>query len=416
MAPTNPSTVERFLSGIPVPVQPATIERELAALWKPAGEPTQADAGHAVTRVCLANLIVLGPADTAAWQQDALRELTARFPCRVLWCRLDTASDRAALAAEVTAFCHLPQPGQPQVCSELILLATGRGGAGCLPSVALSLLEPDLPAVLWWALPAGAETALFDALCGLADRVIVHWEPLNSPKLRTTHAKPSLQLCLRAPALNKATIMVWHTMSHWRELTAQFFDDPQLGGMLPNVKTVTVRYATSAGQPPATPPAALYAGWLAGQLRWQLVNRDVTAGGLRATFATPASQTVEVELSAQPTEQVAPGRLMAVDIAMNPGHTPTSLHLTRVLGERMEIRQTLRITETRATLKSLPIVERNEAAVLGAAIESQSAGRVFPRAAKLALELLDAGGRKTSASNGCHKGDARAQPQGADGV
>jgi len=387
MASVNPATVEQFLSGVPVPVQPAAIERELAALWKPAGERAQVDAGHAVTRVCLANLVVVGPADSAAWQEDALRKLSARYPCRVLWCRLDTASNNSALSAEVTAFCHLPQPGQPQVCSELILLATGRGGAVSLPSVALSLLEPDLPVVLWWALPADADTELFDSLCGLADRVIVHWEPLNSLTLRTTSARPGLRLCLREKALNKATIIVWHTLQHWREMMAQFADYPALGGTLHDVKTVTVGYATRADQPLATLPAALFVGWLAGQLQWRPIRRDARPDGVHATFAAD-SQTVEVSLLAQETNKVAPGRLMTLEVAVGLQDVAATLHLARVLGERMEIRQTLCITGACSVLKTLPIVERDEASVLGAAIESQSAARVFPRAARLALRLL----------------------------
>ena len=387
MSSANISTVEQFLSGIPVPVQPAAIERELAALWKPAEESAQADASHAVARVCLANLIVVGPASTAAWQQEALRKLSARYPCRVLWSRLDTTSDDTTLSAEVTALCHLPLPGQPQVCSEVILLTTGRGGARSLPSVVLSLLEPDLPVMVWWALPADAEPELFDAVCELADRVVVHWEPLDSPVLRTASARPSLRLCLRPRAVNKATIMVWHTMSYWRELMAQFFDHPQLRGMLRDVGTVTVRYATSAGQPAATLPAALLAGWLAGQLQWKAVRSNARADGVHATFATDA-RTVEVKLLAQDTDKVAPGRLMTVDIAIGLGFTSATLHLARVLGERMEIRQTLCITDACTVLKSVPIAERDEATVLRAAIESQSAARVFPRAAKLALWLL----------------------------
>ncbi|MBI5684816.1 MAG: glucose-6-phosphate dehydrogenase assembly protein OpcA [Verrucomicrobia bacterium] len=417
---TDNTTVEQFLSGIPVPVEPAAIERELAALWKPASEQAGADGGAAVTRVCLANLLVVGDTANNAWHADTLQRVSARFPCRILWAQLGPAGADAALTAAVTALCHLPSPGNPQVCSELITLRTGRGGAGNVPGAVLPLLEPDLPVVLWWALPTDAEqlkvgrdsvepasekrrldgvsphldttpsstaSALFDTLSELADRVIVHAEPLANPALRTLRAVPSLRLCLRECAADKATVMVWHTMGHWREMTAQFFDPPQLRDGLDGIETVTVRYATPDGRPTAALPAALYAGWIAGQLQWTPIAREVTPEGVRATFAA-GPRRVTVELLAQAAGSLAPGRLTSVDIAAEFGPARATFHLARVCGERTEIRQTFCLSEACTLLKSLPIVERDEATLLGAAIESQSAASVFPRAAKTALWLL----------------------------
>ena len=388
---TNNTTVEQFLAGIPVPVEPAAIERELAALWKPASEQASAGAGAAVTRVCLANLLVVGDAGNNAWHADTLQKLSARFPCRVLWVQLDSASGDAGLSADVTALCHLPSPGNPQVCSELITLHTGRGGAGGVPGAVRPLLEPDVPVVLWWAMTADAEMELFDALCALADRVVVHAEPLASPALRTTSAAPSLRLCLRERVAGKATVMVWHAMCHWREMTAQFFDPPPLRDALRGIETVTVHYATPDGGPTATLPAALLAGWLAGQLRWTPAARKPVPGGVHAEFTDASSRAVNVELLAQANDQVAPGRLMSVDITAAPGPAQASFHLARGVGERSEIRQTLCLSEACTLLKSLPITERDEATLLGAAIESQSAACVFPRAAKTALWLLGGG-------------------------
>ncbi len=224
MVITDNTTFEQFLAGIPVPVEPAAIERELAAMWKPASEQASTVDGTAVTRVCLANLVVVNDVANNAWHADTLQKLSARFPCRILWLQIGPANAGAALTADVTALCHLPSPGNPQVCSELITLHTGHHHADKLPGAVLPLLEPDLPVVLWWAVAADGETALFDALSELADRVIVHPEPLANPTLRTTSATPSLRLCLREHAADKATTMVWHAMSHWRELTAQCFD------------------------------------------------------------------------------------------------------------------------------------------------------------------------------------------------
>ncbi|MBI5397433.1 MAG: glucose-6-phosphate dehydrogenase assembly protein OpcA [Verrucomicrobia bacterium] len=387
MPTTDTDVTAQFLSGIPVPVEPAAIERELAALWKPASEQAAEGSGSAVTRVCLANLVVVARARDAAWIGGALDALSARYPCRMIWLQLDDASDDAGFHAEVTALCHLPSPGNPQVCSELITLHTGRGGVAGVPGAVLPLLEIDVPVALWWAMPADSEVALFDAMAALADRIVVHPEPLTSATLRTLSSLPCLRLCERPSATGKATVLVWHAMGHWRELTAEFFDHPQLRESLDKITIVNIRYATPTGAPTATLPTALFVGWLAGQLAWTPRERIATDAGLRATFDAGGGRTVTVEMTAQASDKVAPGRLLAVDVIA----AGASFHLERVVGERQEIRQTLCVTEACTLLKTLPITERHEAVLLGVALESQSAARVFPRAARIALWLQ--GGR-----------------------
>ena len=54
------------------------------------------------------------------------------------------------VAAEVSALCHLPAPGLPQVCSERIVLRAGPQAGDLLPGAIRPLLEADLPFVLWW--------------------------------------------------------------------------------------------------------------------------------------------------------------------------------------------------------------------------------------------------------------------------
>lgn len=384
MPTTDTDATAQFLSGIPVPVQPAAIERELAALWKPASEQAAEGSGTAVTRVCLANLVIIGRAADAGWVGGALHGLSARFPCRMIWLQLDDTRTDADFRAAVTALCHLPSPGNPQVCSEMITLHTGRGGVAGVPGAVLPLLEPDVPVALWWAMPADVDTGLFDAVAALADRIVVHPEPIMSATLRTLGALPCLRLCGRETATGKATVLLWHAMGHWRELTAEFFDSPQLRGTLDKITSVSLRYATPTDAPTVTLPPALFAGWLAGQLAWTPRERIETGGGLSATFDAAGGRTVTAEMTRQATDKVAPGRLLAVDIVA----AGASFHLERVVGERQEIRQTLCITEACTLLKTLPISDRDEAVLLGVALESQSAARVFPRAAAVALWLL----------------------------
>src|SRR5215470_3829136 len=148
MPPTN-ATSDAFLSGEGVPVDLHDIETELTRLWGPAAEraggpvPEQPN----VTRIVLANLVVIGQSTDPARFREVLDTVTTRFPCRtIVVCRSDEPG--RTVAAEVSALCHLPAPGLPQVCSERIVLRAGPEASSLVPGAVRPLLEADLPFVL----------------------------------------------------------------------------------------------------------------------------------------------------------------------------------------------------------------------------------------------------------------------------
>ena len=79
-----------------------------------------------------------------------LETVIARFPCRAIVLCWGRTIPSAEIAAEVSALCHLPAPGLPQVCSERIVLRAGPNAVDLVPGAVRSLLEADLPMVLWW--------------------------------------------------------------------------------------------------------------------------------------------------------------------------------------------------------------------------------------------------------------------------
>ena len=145
------ATMTPFIEGQGIPVELRNVEAELAKLWGPAAEQLggpDLENPH-VTRVALANLVVecldgnlepLGP---------ALETVMARFPCRaIVLCGSDDLARK--ISAEISALCHLPSPGLPQVCSERIALKAGPNAIDLLPGAVRSLLEANLPHILWW--------------------------------------------------------------------------------------------------------------------------------------------------------------------------------------------------------------------------------------------------------------------------
>ena len=129
------ATPDDFLSGQGVAVDLHDVEAELTRLWGPAAEQVGGpDQEHPnVTRIVLANLVVdcrwrRGTAAAATCSTPSPRGTpAARSSCA------GPTSPAATSRAEVSALCHLPAPGLPQVCSERIVLRAGPDAVDLLP-------------------------------------------------------------------------------------------------------------------------------------------------------------------------------------------------------------------------------------------------------------------------------------------
>src|SRR5262245_60273141 len=110
---------DAFLSGEGVPVPLRDVDAELARLWGPAAEREGGpDLDHPnVTRLALANLVLADLESDGARTRALLEGVTRRYPSRTIVLRRSGRDDRE-LAAEISAVCHLPAPGLPQVCAE----------------------------------------------------------------------------------------------------------------------------------------------------------------------------------------------------------------------------------------------------------------------------------------------------------
>jgi glucose-6-phosphate dehydrogenase assembly protein OpcA len=256
------ATTTPLIEGQGISVELRDVEAELDRLWEPAAVEiggSELESGH-VTRIALANL-VLGCLDSNLGAiEPVLATVVARFPCRaIVLCASDAPGRK--ITAEISALCHLPSPGQPQVCSERIVLRAGPDAADLLPGAVRSLLEADLPHVLWWTGDPRRHESLFHDLARVCSRVILD---LADPSVEVG----ALRLGLGPADGTSSHDSVWFGLVRWRELVAQFFDGPSQLEKLERIDSVLIE----ALAPDPTRPTRLaiwLVAWLAGQLGWK---------------------------------------------------------------------------------------------------------------------------------------------------
>jgi glucose-6-phosphate dehydrogenase assembly protein OpcA len=388
----NSATTDSFLDGQGIPVALHQVGGELLKLGGPAAEQVggpEVDAPH-VTRISLANLVVESLEGDGEALVPTLETVIARFPCRAIVLRGAEGGGRT-IEAEVSALCHLPAPGLPQVCSERILLRTGADAIDLLPGAVRPLLETDLPMVLWWTGDPRKHEALFRALAAESSRLILDLpDPAGDVEALKFGLKPGQGGCRRDAA--------WFGLPRWRELVAQFFDPPCSTENLSRIESVTIEALSP--DPSRTPRVAVWlAAWLAGQLGWtpkgapRTVLRD--GGGMSLVAELTAAQglvRIELVTGALPAGASAVPRLMGVTIALKsegqPGGIVESFRLSRPEIDSPAVRID---GETRSACRLPQLVEAPEmdaARRVAAAMESSRIDPPFEHALPVALWLM----------------------------
>jgi glucose-6-phosphate dehydrogenase assembly protein OpcA len=381
------ATSDEFLSGQGVPVELNAIEEELTRLWGPAAEQVGGPdlAQPNVTRIVLANLVAAGHAADAPRLHDALDTVAARFPSRTIVLRLTDDPGRS-VAAEVSALCHLPAPGLPQVCSERIVLRAGPSAVDLLPGAVRPLLETELPFILWWASDPRRDEALFRDLADECSRLILD---LPDPEADTEAVRLGLDPAICPHARDAA----WFGLTRWRELVAQFFDPPCHTETLSRIDTVKIEAVAPVSRCSHPPRMAVWlTGWLAGQLGWDRVGRPTCDGGrLRAEFRGPSGR-VTVEIVTEADNALAVAQLAATTLTTraSTGCGAETFRLVRASHQSPEVRVEIDSTAYCTLPRTVLAPELDPARRVAAGLESSRLDLPFQRALPHALWLLGA--------------------------
>lgn len=328
---------DAFLEGQGIPVSLAKIDSTLEQLWGPAAERVGGpELEHpTVTRVVLANLVVERLTGDAESLRPVVETVLGRFPCRALVVRGSKEPGRK-VSAEVSAVCNLPEPGSPQVCSERIILKAGPEALDLLPGAVLSLLEADLPMILWWTTDPTEHEALYRALAAGSSRVMLD---LPDPGASVE----ALRLGLDADIGGCRRDAVWYGLTHWRELVAQLFDCTTHRESLERIDGVKIE--AHSPDPSVPPRLALWlAAWLAGQLGWERrgtpeLRPDADGSTFHASFQGPEGLIgLEIRTGPLPDGLPATSRLASVALSSSNDEGAESFRLERPSPESPDVR------------------------------------------------------------------------------
>lgn len=369
-----------FLKGEGIPVELGQVDAELARLWGPAAEREGGPDldNPTVTRLVLANLVLADLESDGVRTHELLEGVARRYPSRMIALRRSGQIGRE-LAAEVSAVCHLPAPGLPQVCAERIVLWAGAEALDMIPGAVRPLLETDLPLVLWWVGDPRPAEALFQDLADESARVILD---LPDPEIEPE----ALRIALADASNRYGRDIAWFGVTIWRELVAHFFDAPGSVDELRDMRTVRIT-ATAPEGSTRTPRVAVWlASWLAGQLGWKQKPRSHDGGTLSAAeFEGPAGP-IRVEFITTRRAQAAPLAHIA-EVVLEFGTAG------RLSAERPEGKNEVRIEASMSGHCQLPrlvrVPEWDAARRLAAALESARDDPPYRQALPHLRRLLD---------------------------
>jgi glucose-6-phosphate dehydrogenase assembly protein OpcA len=172
-----------------------------------------------------------------------------------------------------------------------------------------ALSVPEMPTTVVWLERVHVDDPVFLSIASEAERVVLDTEFTSLSSLL------KLASWARAdPARPKVADLAWTRLSIWQELSARFFDAPNMREHAHGISRITLKQASDPGTR-LGPEGTLFLGWLATRLDWKIQRMG---GALR--FRRPDGGLVGLSLSAVPRpREVAPTALAYVGIEAEAG-------------------------------------------------------------------------------------------------
>ncbi len=220
-----------------------------------------------------------------------------------------------------------------------------------------ALLVKEIPCVLWWAADRLFSSETFAGLLKISEHVILDSSGTNT--------EPNALREFSSYFSGKQSValgdLAWMRLDPWRDVIAQFFDDPSMRDELSSIR----RIAISSG----SDSEALYlGGWLASRLGWTV--RD------KATFVDARGSVISFEGK----REGAIRRVQSVRL-----ESATSAYSAHVEGEAVSLEVTGRFARAK---RHVPLQAIDNTSLVERAILGDRTDEIFIEALQTVGELL----------------------------
>ncbi|MDL1897362.1 hypothetical protein FBQ82_13940 [Anaerolineae bacterium CFX7] len=353
------------------------IERELTALRQ-----NNMAGDIPMLRACTLTLVVFcGLGQDPANLETLLTQIVSSNPARVI---LIAAPKPGEPWIETRISCYHVEQGatRRQVGEEIDFYPRG-AQYDSMPSAVLGLRVSGLPFALYWRGQPDLDDRLFRALVGEADQILFDSAHFTARAERVNNTIARLRLDY--PQVSFGDIN-WQRIRPWREMVAQFFDDPGSMTFLDHITRVQIEFSTGLNGNQSA--AILMMAWLASSLGWRVAPGSYERDGMtrRARFISrgyaSAAREIEVAIHVREQNDCAPGELTGIRLA-TPGEAPDAIfQVKRIEGGLADIQE---LSPNRYVKRSATLRVPHESSVLVAELDAPRRDRNYHRA----LELLD---------------------------
>ncbi|MBV9464182.1 MAG: glucose-6-phosphate dehydrogenase assembly protein OpcA, partial [Verrucomicrobiae bacterium] len=352
-------------------------------LWSDSG--TGQAAQHSPVRACMGNLLIYSerPQDEAHIL-EVVTEISPAHPSRIILMLAEGDPGRP-IEVGVSAQCWIG--GSEKICCEHIRVRAPAARVHELPGVVVPLLVSDVPVHLWWRDSFLSRLDVFERFSDDVDHLIfegLHWT-------RLPEAVPEVaSLIRRLKGRVSVTNFNWARLMPWQQRIAQFFDRALYGPELEFVRRVRIGFRATPEQLEGRHfQCLLLAGWLAGQLGWELkeARRGSGASGDDFLFESAKAGQIEVQVRQEPENDIPTKGVQFVELHFEGAEGPSALTL-----QRDAKRELMVVRFKRSGACELPQKIRHHSASEGTlllrAMSQAQSGAVFDRAFGHAVDML----------------------------
>ena len=358
------------------------VEDELSAL-RNQGLSANA-APSALLRACTLTLVVLcDKNEDPIALEPLIAEIVESNPARVILIAEHDPDAEAWLETRVSTY-TTSSGNPPRLIGEEIAFYPRGAQYESLPSAILALRVSGLPFVLYWRGQPDLDDVLFRALVGECDQILfdsLHFTA-RAERINNTIAR----LRLDYPDISFGDVN-WQRIRPWREVIAQFFDDPANLAYLNTITHVQIEF--SVGVNGNQSAAVLLMAWLASSLGWRVVpgsyQRQETQRTARFQHTRDGSAgagEIQVTIVVREQDDCLPGELTGVRIETSDDLPEAVFQGMRAIGGFVDVRE---LTLNRFSERCLRLAIPSESSVIASELDAPRRDRNYHRA----LELLD---------------------------